>query len=532
MKIKLLLIVLILPIFVFAQPPAHDEYEVITPEDKLLDSYGKKYPGYYVTKAGDKKDCLILFETGDKMNKFESMLNTSQSHQGESQMIDKNTLAAFFVNGRLYAPAVVYDTLKWVHLQTQGAIRQVGVASYNKMHVDRKIEFWYNKETGANVGYWDTLGVSMPYWAEVNFHQKLDGDAQNIIMFSRKKMLEWVKEDTDLATKIENKENGYKDGLMVEDYKGTMFGYYNKWYDETNPGAITYYDTKATFVAPDKPVEVAATVTSAVEDLTSSVTSNYEKEVKEATEEAHRAPRIDVFEGRPTTASAAIASAKPEVAVKKESFKDRLSRIKADGNKVGVLVTSKNLVINPGTSTSEGITKAQVLGSYGPLEGIDKIAQATASDLNTGFATDVFEAVDYSQIPVKEGKYGKMDDWWATKYKVIFIYEFEPSYSAIYKVVNTETLEREYQAKMHVHGDVIVMSAEEIKPDKLKYVTSSPKTWGYYNTEKFIGAADTDFHTIQQLKAAINPPSDEDVVDAIIKSQKEGLDKFVKQKSK
>ena len=531
MKIKVLIAFLVFPLFVFAQPPANDEYDVVSPEDKLLDNYGKKYPGYYVTKAGDKKDCLILFETGDKMNKFESMLNTSLSHQGESEMIDKNTLSAFFVNGRLYAPAVVYDTLKWVHLQTQGAIRQVGVASYNKMSVNRKIEFWYNKETGANVGYWDTLGVSMPYWAEVNFHQKLDEDAKNVIMFSRKKMVDWVKEDTDLASKIENKEKGYKDGLMVEDYKGTMFGYYNKWYDENNPGAITYYEARATFVAPDKPLAAVAASTPVEEAPVKPAASNYEKEVVAAAEEAHRAPRIDVFAGRPTAASTAVASAKPEVAVKKQSFKDRLARIKADGNKVGVLVTCQNLVINPG-SVSEGTRHAQVLGSYGPLNGIDKIANTTVDELNAGFGTDVFEAVDYSQIPVKEGKYGKLDDWWSTKYKVIFMYELIPNYTAVYKTTNSETGESEYQAKMHVHGEMIVMSAEEVKPDKLKYVTSSPKTWGYFNSDKFIGPSETDFHTIQQLKAAINPPSDEAVVDEIIKSQKSGLDKFVKKKSK
>jgi len=530
MKIKALIAFLVFPLLAFAQPPAHDEYDVITPEDELLSNYGKKYPGYYVTKAGDKKDCLILFETGDKMNKFESMLNTSLSHQGESELIDKNTLSAFFVNGRLYAPAVVYDTLKWVHLQTQGAIRQVGVASYNKMNVNRKIEFWFNKETGANVGYWDTLGVSMPYWAEVNFHQKLEGDAKNVIMFSRKKIMEWVQEDTELASKIENKEKGYKDGLMFEDYKGTMFGYYNKWYDENNPGAITYYEARATFVAPDKPAEMATAVSAAVIEEAPAV-SSYEKEVAAAAEEAHRAPRIDVFAGRPATASAAVASAKPEVAVKKESFKDRLTRIKADGNSVGVLVTSENLVINP-NDFSEGITKAQVLGSYGPLEGLDKIAKTTADQLNAGFGTDVFEVVDYSLIPVKEGKYGKLDDWWATKYKVLVIYDLAPYYDAYYKTINTESGEKAYVAQMKVNSEMIVMAAEDIKPEKLKWVTSSPKTWGTYRSEKKELPQETDFHTIQELKAAIDPPSDEEIVDVLISSQKEYVTKFIKKKSK
>ncbi len=75
MKIKALIAFLVFPLMAFAQPPANDEYDVVTPEDKLLSDYGKKYPGYYVTKAGEKTDCLILFEKGENMNKFESMLS-------------------------------------------------------------------------------------------------------------------------------------------------------------------------------------------------------------------------------------------------------------------------------------------------------------------------------------------------------------------------------------------------------------------------------------------------------------------------
>src|SRR5690606_23481691 len=63
--------------------------------------------------------------------------------------------------------------------------------------------------------------------------------------------------------------------------------------------------------------------------------SDYEKEVVQAADEAHFAPKIGWFANRPTKVDPSIASVKPEEPVKKESFVDRLNRIKADGNKVG-----------------------------------------------------------------------------------------------------------------------------------------------------------------------------------------------------
>ncbi len=294
---------------------------------------------------------------------------------------------------------------------------------------------------------------------------------------------------------------------------------YNIGYEENYPGRINYIFGKDYEVTKKSSVIAQQKVTA------------YDKEIIAAADEANRAPKQDKFAARPITADASVASAKPEVTVKKESFKDRLNRIKTDGNKVGVLVTSKNLVINP-NPFSEGITKARVMGSYGPLSDLDVLAEKTAEQLNSGFGIDVFEAVDYSKIPVKDGKYGKMDDWWATKYKVIVFYDLSPSYNAYYKTVNTEAGGRKYHAQMKVDSEMIVMAAEEIKPDRLKYVTSSPKSWGYYRSDIFVGPAATDYNIIQELKAAINPPTDDVVIEKIVKSQKEYLNKFVKKKSK
>lgn len=493
---QLLFVLLALPLITVAQT-----------DEKI----GKNLPGWYINAAGDKTDGLIKIEQMTEMAANDNPLKFTRTTDENIEHINKGELKAFLVNKKLYTPIEIEGMSTWVVNSTQGAIKIIGVPE----HTESREKTVYEKvpDPGSEHGYKIVAHFedTDAYWSEVLKIQKLD----QILPYPlfRKEMAAIVEDYEELATKITNKEKGYKKSLLSTNYEEAMFRHYNKWYDENNPDVITYYPTVATFVAP------AGTATSA-----------YEKEVIAAAEEAHRAPRIDVFKGRPATAGAAVASAKPEVTVKKESFMERLNRIKTDGNKVGVLVTCGNLVINPGTF-SEGITKARVLGSYGPLKGLDVLAKTTSDRLNSGFGVDVFEAVDYSQIPVKEGKYGKIDDWWATKYKVIVMYELEPSYIAYYKTISGTT-EREFKAQMKVSGEMIVMSAEEAKPEKLKYVTSSPKNWGYYRSEMYVASADTDFNIIQELKSAINPPSDEVVIEAIIKSQKEYLDKFVKKKSK
>lgn len=453
-------------------------------------------PGYYIKKNGEKVDAIIgyqkpqfligmsnaLFICKQEDGKKIDALN-AQSDPNFKEWVKYEDIKAFYVANQLHAK------------NSEGHFTVI--ISEGAIHTTASIRLW-NKET--------QLFKIFPVT------QKLNGQKAGTFL-DRPTEAELLSMMADAPEIVD----GYKNGdytLYEAEIK------YNVWYEAKNPGKVTYIF--------GKDYGVTKTATSSV---STQAATAYEKEVASAAESAHRAPRIDVFAGRPATAPSSVTSAKPEVAVKKESFKERLNRIKADGNKVGVLVTSKNLVINSG-SFSEGITKAEVMGSYGPLDGLEVLAKTTTDRLNKGFGVDVFETIDYSQIPVKEGKHGKLDDWWSTKYKMIVLYELSPSYVAYYKTINTETLERSYNAQMKVNSEMIVMGAEDIKPEKLKYVTPSPKSWGYYRSEMYTASSETDYHTIQELKAAINPPSDDIVIENLIKSQKEYLDKFVKKKSK
>ena len=521
MKIPFILAALLAPLSILAQIPK-DEYEIIKGEDVLESSYNKYFPGYYIANDGSQTDCLILFEPADKMNEQSSNLSTAMSVDGEVKLVDKRNLTAFFVNDRLYQPISLDGATKWCYIRTQGAIRLVNIPSYHDTRVEKGIGAYYDEEKQTNIAYTDTIKLFLPYWSEAQAIQKLDQEAEVVVFLNRKNILPFVEDYPELATKIDNKEKGYKATLLnapgsLDPFGEKMFNIYNEWYDKNNPGAIKYLPTKATYRAP-QPAVAAGNLPMA------------EVALVEEISKANLAPRIDPFEGRSTTVDPSVASANPEVAVKKESFTDRIKRIKDAGNKVGILVRSANLLINP-KPLSEGLNPAQVKGSYGPLTGLDALAQATAARLNESFSTDVFEVVDYQKIPYKEGKYGKYDDWWSTKYKIVILYDLEPFYNAFYRK-NTSTDELEYVAYERVISELILMAAEESKPDKLKYVTGSPRSMGSYKSEEFIGSKETDYNIIQDLKASIKPPADVEIIKVLIEEQKEPLDKLIKKLSK
>ncbi len=450
--------------------------------------------GYYINNNGVKVDAVIaylkpqflmglsnsLFICKQVTGKKVDYLNT-QLESNFKEWVKYEDIKAFFVADQLY---VKTSDGTFTTLISEGAIHTTTSAKL------------YNKETQLFKVYPVT--------------QKLNGRKYGTYLdkITEAELLGLMADAPEIVQGFENGEYTLNEAEIR----------YNIWYEENNPGEINYifgkdYEvTKITSTAVASPEAIA-----------------YEKEIIDIYDQAHTVPKQDLFAGRPLDPNVTIVSSKPEVRVKKETFINRLNRIKTDGNKVGVLVRCKNTYVNP-DNVAEGITKVKVVGSYGPLEGSDKVAENIVEELSKGFGVNVFETVDYSLIPVKDGMNGKMDDWWSTKYKVIIIYDIIPSYTAV-KYSNSSG-EREFKAQMKVNTEVIVMSAEDKQQKRLKYVTSSPSKWGYFKTVPFKGSGATDFDIIQDLKEVINPPSDVVVIEALIKSQKESLDKFIKKRSK
>jgi hypothetical protein len=142
---------------------------------------------------------------------------------------------------------------------------------------------------------------------------------------------------------------------------------------------------------------------------------------------------------RPAEVSPELASAKDNVPVKKETFAAKLARIKADGNKIGVAFTCKPLRANPGIGG--GNAGSSTFGELLEVKGeIDEPSFLTlgndlVQELNEALGTTDIELIDLTKIPVKEvsllGQKGWIDNYWATKYKIVFVYDVDPQIRAM-----------------------------------------------------------------------------------------------------
>ena len=191
---------------------------------------------------------------------------------------------------------------------------------------------------------------------------------------------------------------------------------YNAWYEERNKGKIKYY-----FV--DPPVRK----NTPLEDFheKQAVQNAYLKSEKD---KADAKSKIDaLFASRTTTPSPENASAKDNVPVKKETFAAKLDRIKADGNKVGVILYLRPAQVNaPTDNVSATLTgNVRVEGGYID-ESLKGAAVEFVKELNQVFKRTDIELIDINTVPYRNSKFGRLDDWWASKYKVVFAYSLDP----------------------------------------------------------------------------------------------------------
>jgi hypothetical protein len=212
---------------------------------------------------------------------------------------------------------------------------------------------------------------------------------------------------------------------------------YNEWYEKLHPGEfipITDEDWGIKKMTDEELKESLAELNPISKMKKTKADAKAKHEAKEAS--------------RPATPSASIAEVKPNVPVKKETFTQKISRIKADGNKVGVQL-NPYVYIKPLADASSGIGSGGMGGglSGGMLSNskaiskhptdtivvyaeLKELAMSFVNDMNTAFDTDVFELVeDVNQVPLREvmGSYLR-DDWWATKYKLLMIYAVDTYY--------------------------------------------------------------------------------------------------------
>lgn len=208
--------------------------------------------------------------------------------------------------------------------------------------------------------------------------------------------------------KVNNKQEEAKEKATASVDWSRIINNYNAGYESRNSGNIRYH-----FVSPP-------------------TWQNLPKHQKTADElKAERElTQQKIFGNRSETPSPENASAKDNIPVKKETFGAKLDRIKADGNKVGVILYLESVRVNPPDAT--GNVVGANLTDYNKVEGeyLDESLMATAkefvAELNQALATSMIELIDINAIPYRQTKFGKLDDWWASKYKVVFAYSIDP----------------------------------------------------------------------------------------------------------
>lgn len=189
---------------------------------------------------------------------------------------------------------------------------------------------------------------------------------------------------------------------------GRIINNYNVGYEQRNPGKISYYWAPNMYY-----INLPA------------------KAKSQAELKAEKQAAIDkVYANRSSTVSSEMTSAKDNVPVKKETFDAKIKRIKADGNKIGVrLIVMPARTVQLQSGTMQMAATPQLEGEYLD-ESLKAAGQQFVDELNIAFNTTDFELIDMDAIPYRVvkilGSPTRMDDWWATKYKVVFAYTLEP----------------------------------------------------------------------------------------------------------
>jgi hypothetical protein len=235
--------------------------------------------------------------------------------------------------------------------------------------------------------------------------------------------------------KANNKQEEIKEKATASVDWSRIINNYNAGYESRNSGNIRYhFDSPPVWQNLAKPKKTS-------DELKAERDLNQQK----------------IFGNRTTTPSPENASAKDNVPVKKETFAAKLNRIKADGNKVGVILYLEPVRVNPpdasGNTTGGGLTDyAKVVGEYMD-ESLNAAAQEFVTELNRELETTDIELIDIQKVPYRDSKFGKLDDWWASKYKVVFAYSLDPRIRASNEEIGGKT---KFTASLNMIQSLIV----------------------------------------------------------------------------
>lgn len=324
-------------------------------------------------------------------------------------------------------------------------------------------------------------------------------------------MTPFVSDNTELAAKVGEKGYGVLQYLNVVDE-------YNTWSEKINPGKIIYLPVELGVKVPEG--GTVMTVSGSAVSV-SATTSNPQSAMVQ-----QKALQENVFEGRSTTVSPELASAKDNVPVKKESFGSKMNRIIADGNKVGVVLDLKPVRVNPTppqTGTVALTAYVSVPGEYMD-ESLLEAGEQLVAELNAAYGVTNFELIDINQIPYREikvlGTPSKINDYWSTKYKVVFAYTLDP------QIRVTQESSGDYAAQLDFRASMMVTEYIGGPGSTKQDILAQVLNMGGFGTapviqkEPFTDAAEV----YQKVKTKL----DRTLVEKVKKERTSNIDKIVK----
>jgi len=383
--------------------------------------YFKDVTANYITKDGKVGELKTIYHP--------LLLKSTAIGLGtlNNEGISKDKLQAFYVGEDVWMLKSTPAGMQWVVMEQQGAINEILYIT-SETAAEEIVEEKLSRDIVDDYKSKDIKIITGGLYEKPGVKTYSNTD---FILGFKKKMPELTSDNEEISNKIKNKESGYK-FMNVSN----VISEYNEWYEENNPG-------KVKVITPaDMGVAGYRQKVSLDEGL-----SNL-KSMKEKSEKGMENKKAS----RPSEPSPEIASSAPNNPVKKETFAEKVNRIAADGNKIGILLDNPHLYVKPYPASTFG-TDVGLRDTLPAYEQLESLANRLAEKLNTNYSTDIFEVVDLSKIPYREiNLLGKRlaDDWWSTKYKVLFTFGVD-TYYQFYR--NTEGMtEGEFRTNMNLTG--------------------------------------------------------------------------------
>ncbi|MBX3164785.1 MAG: hypothetical protein KF900_09905 [Bacteroidetes bacterium] len=394
---------------------------------------GKMLPATILYPDGKTEQVTVKMQLPEQLKKTDNTLEIEKS--GTPSKITSGTLEAFSVDGNLWAKRAV---------PISGVSTNVGVAQ-NFVVLTRQ------------------GGIQQYYYVTIDYKEN------NVVVGKYVNKITWKAGEkapgTNYAEMIADCEE-LKGSLRKDNSNlDSVLTLYNIWYEKQNPGQVKY-------IFANGPLPMPKTGASANEfkdfkDMKAQM--KREKEIKDSIRTARMA-------SRPSTPDPGIASKKPNLPPKKETFSAKVKRLESEGNKIGVTIEFQKTIIRtltPGGACVEGAKEKDFED--------ENYAAFVVSKLNELYQTTIFEAVDASQVPLKQVKSFSVDDWWSTCYKVLVSLNQSRVYSA---TINQVSGENEVQYFINNKATVMEFIDDgKNKTDYLKRMYSMGD--GYSNAVKY-----------------------------------------------